>query len=1168
MTNSRPLDLADLDRVALPSDPAIAPDGSRVVYVLRTVDRDADRDNRALWQVRPGGEPTRLTRGVADTDPRWSPDGRSIAFLRAGNGPAQLWLLPADGGEPEQLTELPLGAGLPVWSPDGTRIAFAAAVDSTAPIGRPATVAAAAAKVRASDGTAVTASGSASRGNAEPVNAAASAGRTTEGNAASPRGESSSSAAAAPIHIDRRHYKLDGSGMLRGMRSQVFVLDLADRSVRQVTDGDFYAGTPAWSADGERLAFADSISDDADVAAAAARVVDAGGTRIVPEQAGSAKGAVAAVIWGADGDSLVAIGAADTDVRNNGLLRIPLDGGETSELTAGFDRNVMAGAPGYPGALPQIAAGGVLFCARDRGFTHLYMRDEAGVRKLLDGDRLVSSLSVAAAANKAAVTVAGAGSFGEIVLLDLETGAEEVLTTHTATALPDVTPVPVRERVFTVSDGTEVHGWLLGDPATTPGPLLVDVHGGPHNAWNAVWDTTHAYHQVLAARGWTVLLLNPRGSDGYGETFMRAVVGGWGVADERDFLEPIDQLIAEGLADPARIALCGYSYGGYTACWLPTRTDRFAAVVTGGVVSDLVSLMGTSDAGDYFAHIEFGATYWDDPAKVAAMSPLAHVDRVTAPTLVLHGEADVRCPLGQAEQWYNALHDRGVPAELVIYPGATHLFILDGKPSHRADYNRRIIDWVIAHTRAHGPAGAATAIAPLDAGYWQRRLEQIASRHGIPGVSLAISHGDQVIEAAYGVLNVETGVETTVDSLFQIGSISKVWTATAVMRLVDQGKLDLDTPLAEILPELRLSDPDTAARITMRHLLSHTSGIDGDMFGDESGRGDDCLERYVTELAHTECILPIGTLWSYCNAGFSLAGRVIEALTGTTWDAAMRELVFEPLGLRHTVTLPEEALLYRAAVGHLPGPDGHGRAKRWVLPRHAGPAGLITTTARDVLTFAQMHLDGGVAADGQRLLSADSVRQMQSEQFVLPQPNGLQIDSWGLGWWRADWNGDRVFGHSGGTLGQTALLQVLPEHKLAFTILTNGVAVGLFDELSAEIAALAGVTPREQYRPTPSATEVEAARYTGRYERESQRLDVFDTADGLVLRMAGTGTLAEFVPEAELPLVPVAEDLFAVHLPGSDRWTPVTFHRLPGGQRYAHLQGRAAKFRHDTEPAE
>ncbi|WP_458687854.1 serine hydrolase [Nocardia tengchongensis] len=1113
MTNPRPLELTDLDRVVSPSDPAIAPDGSRVVYVLRTVDREGDRDNRSLWQVRPGGEPVRLTRGVADTGPRWSPDGRSIAFLRADAGPAQLWLLPADGGEPERLTDMRLGAGVPVWSPDGTRIAFTAPVDTAAPAG-----------------------------------------------IAAPRAIAEST---SPMRIDRRHYKFDGSGMLQGIRSHLFVLDLTERSVRQVTDGDFHAGAPSWSPDGTRLTFADSLSDDLAVSAAAVRVVDATATRTVPDRIGPGDGGAEAVIWGADGDSLLAIATPDLEVRNNRLYRISVDGGETTDLTAGFDRNVMAGAPGYPGALPYSAAGGaVLFCARDRGCTHLYRCDEAGVRKLVGGDRVVSGLSVAAAADVAAVIVSGAGSFGEVVMLDLNTGAERVLTAHTATALPDVTPVPVRERVFTVSDGTEVHGWLLGDPAAAPGPLLVDVHGGPHNAWNPVWDHAHAYHQVLAARGWTVLLLNPRGSDGYGETFLRAAVGAWGVGDERDFLESIDLLIAEGLADPKRIALCGYSYGGYAACWLPTRTSRFAAAVAGGVVCDPASFMGTSDVGDYFARVEFGTTFWEDPATVATMSPLAQVDRVGTPTLVLHGAEDVRCPLGQAEQWYNALRDRGVPAELVIYPGASHMFILDGKPSHRADYNRRIIDWVIGHTRTNSPAGSPAAVAPLDAAHWQRRLEQLAARHGIPGAVLAISHGEEMIEAVHGVLNTETAVPTTVDSLFQIGSISKVWTATAVMRLVDQGELDLDTPLAEVLPELRLSDSDTAARVTMRHLLSHTSGIDGDVFTDESGRGDDCLERYVAELAHTDCVLPIDTLWSYCNAGFSLAGRIIEVLTGMTWDQAIRELVFEPLGLRHTVTLPEEALLHRAATGHLPGPDGgYRRAERWVLPRHAGPAGLIATTARDVLTFARLHLDGGVAPDGQRLLAADSVQRMQTEQVVLPQPNSLQVDSWGLGWWRADWNGHRVIGHGGGTLGQTALLQLLPEHRLVFVVLTNGMAVDLFEELSAEIAALAGVAPSEPYSPASDPIEVNAERYTGVYERAGSLTEVVETSGGLLLRTTGTGTLAEYSPETELPLIPITESEFAVRMSLLGRWKPVTFHQLADGKRYLHFQGRAARLR-------
>jgi len=198
----------------------------------------------------------------------------------------------------------------------------------------------------------------------------------------------------------------------------------------------------------------------------------------------------------------------------------------------------------------------------------------------------------------------------------------------------------------------------------------------------------------------------------------------------------------------------------------------------------------------------------------------------------------------------------------------------------------------------------------------ESRLAALAARHGVPGATVGILHGDTVHEAAYGMLNQNTGVEVTTDSLFQLGSITKVWTATVVMGLIDEGRLELGAPLVDVLPELRLSDPEVTKRVTMRHLLTHTSGIDGDILTD-TGRGDDCLEKYVALLAGAALTHPLDATWSYSNSGFSLAGRVIEKLTGQTWDEALRERLFRPLGLTHTGTLPEEALLFRAAVGHL-----------------------------------------------------------------------------------------------------------------------------------------------------------------------------------------------------------------------------------------------------------
>ena len=201
------------------------------------------------------------------------------------------------------------------------------------------------------------------------------------------------------------------------------------------------------------------------------------------------------------------------------------------------------------------------------------------------------------------------------------------------------------------------------------------------------------------------------------------------------------------------------------------------------------------------------------------------------------------------------------------------------------------------------------------------RLGELLARHRVPGATLGILRDGEISAVGAGVLSTATGVDVTADSVFQIGSITKVWTATLVMQAVDEGLLELDQPVVE-LDGFRVADADVTRTVTMRHLLTHTSGIDGDVFTD-TGRGDDCLERYVTGLAEVEQNHPLGATWSYCNSGYVLAGRIVEHLTRSTWDAALRELLVEPLGLTATVTLPEDALLHRTAVGHVSG-EGQG----------------------------------------------------------------------------------------------------------------------------------------------------------------------------------------------------------------------------------------------------
>ena len=271
--------------------------------------------------------------------------------------------------------------------------------------------------------------------------------------------------------------------------------------------------------------------------------------------------------------------------------------------------------------------------------------------------------------------------------------------------------------------------------------------------------------------------------------------------------------------------------------------------------------------------------------------------------------------------------------------------------------------------------------------------------------------------------------------------------------------------------------------------------------------------------------------------------------------------MIEPLGLPATVTLAEEAILHRTAVGHVGEPEDEPvPTTTWGLPRSAGPAGLISARVADVLAFVQMHLSGGLAADGRRVLSQASVEAMTAKQAELPDPRTLG-DSWGLGWIRYGWGGERLVGHDGTTLGQAAFLRVLPSQGLAVSLLTNGGhALDLSRELLREVFdELAGVQMPAPVEPATSPVDVEPAAYVGRYERTGLTTEVFEGAEGLVLRSTVTGAFAALVPEPvhEYALAPVEPDVFAIRAPGTTSWIPVTFYELADGARYVHYGARA-----------
>jgi CubicO group peptidase (beta-lactamase class C family) len=448
----------------------------------------------------------------------------------------------------------------------------------------------------------------------------------------------------------------------------------------------------------------------------------------------------------------------------------------------------------------------------------------------------------------------------------------------------------------------------------------------------------------------------------------------------------------------------------------------------------------------------------------------------------------------------------------------------------------------------------------MDTVRWRQRLDELRTVHDVPAVSLAVLAGGQVTALASGVLNRDTGVEATTDSLFQIGSVTKMYTATLAMRLVEQGLVTVDTPVVEVLPEFRLADPEATRRVTLRQLMCHTSGIDGDHFHD-SGRGDDCVAKYVETCAGLEQIHPPGATVSYCNTGFVILGRIVERLTGLVWDQALAQHLAAPLGLTHTWTLPEDVLRFRAAMGHLPPASGGPvrPASLWSLPRAVGPAGLICATASDVVGFARMHLGEGCAPDGTRVLSAATVREMQRPQVRMSHPHG-SCNARGLGWELFDWGGRRVFGHEGDTIGQAATLRVVPDADVVVAVLSNSDgSSALHREVVTDLLAeLCDLTVPALLEPPAETPPLDPDRYVGVYERAGKRIELSARGGQLWLHAGPTGALADLgLPAYDFPLTALGEDLLVGRPPDFNRWMCYHLDRRPDGAVYLHDGSRA-----------
>jgi len=441
---------------------------------------------------------------------------------------------------------------------------------------------------------------------------------------------------------------------------------------------------------------------------------------------------------------------------------------------------------------------------------------------------------------------------------------------------------------------------------------------------------------------------------------------------------------------------------------------------------------------------------------------------------------------------------------------------------------------------------------------WKRMGEFVERRlaaTGVPGASVGVLHEDEMRTTGFGVTNADHPLPVTDGTLHQIGSITKTFTGTLAMRLVEQGALDLDAPIRSYLPDFAVADSEATAHATIRHLLTHTGGWVGDVF-DDTGDGEDALEIYVARMGRLEQLAPTGTVWSYNNAGFAVLGRIIEVVTGRPFAEVLREMLLEPLGLGETYLDPDPVITRRFAVGHLVTPAGAQVIPVWILPGYVRPMGGVICSVKDLLRYARFHLGNGATEAGDRLLAQESLAQMQAPQVTV----------WGKAHWGLPWSVDettavRQVSHGGGTVGQTTLLTLVPERRFAIAVLTNADQGSVLarDVTEWAIQAYLGV---ETERPAPiDSTTEELAAFVGRYSRPFADLEL----GMLGSRLIGQVTVKQPFPTPDSPLPPPsppfslarceADRLLALDGPYADS-TAEVIRRSDGSIGWIRVSGR------------
>ena len=640
---TRVLTVDDLFRIQRVSDPRVSPDGRWVAYVVSTPDLAADKSTSRIWMVAvAGGDPIPLTtKGSSASSPRWSPDGKYLGFLatRGEDAESQVWLLNRLGGEAEQLTTVKQGVGGFVWSPDGGRLALE--IDDQTP-------------EQAGDTTWIGAK------------------------AKTPR----------PHVIDRLQFKRDGTGYLDRRRTHIYVFDVATKAAaRQITSGDWDDEGPAWSPDGRLIAFTsnrDSVdgNDNSDIWVVASNDTTKGTTtRRITSEPGPDDGPA----WSPDGKS-IAYSRQPSAVPialiydPSHIAVIGVDGGRPRPLTATLDRDIRA----VRWAADGKSLTGIL---EDEGDTHL-VRVDAGsgaVTRLVGDARSVSSYSVGGDGTIAAL-ISAPHLPNEIFVV--EAAGPRQLTRTNQPLLDSLRLADVRELHFKSRDGTAVEAFLYTPPDYQTGrryPMLLRIHGGPVSQYDRGFNTEA---QLFAAHGYAVVMTNPRGSSGYGAKYSRAIFADWGNKDFDDVMAAVDEAVRLGIADPNRLGVGGWSYGGILTNYVITKTGRFKAAISGASEALYTSNYG-HDHYQNLWEIELGLP-WTHQRAWDRISPFWSVAKITTPTLWMGGDRDWNVPIMNSEQMYQAMRRLGRTTQLVVYPGQTHGI---SKPSYQKDRWQRYLEW-------------------------------------------------------------------------------------------------------------------------------------------------------------------------------------------------------------------------------------------------------------------------------------------------------------------------------------------------------------------------------------------------------------------------------------------------------------------------------------------